>query len=122
MEEFIGEDICKDVDKTIDKIESGLEMPEVCYNIWQENMSEEEKWFIGQMFEVFDGMRRIKRKMIHNINHEEGSHFGSIVCDKSSSVNTIRSRELNHRKFRSFLEETNVGYNDLPFPYTSNMV
>ena len=56
----------------------------------------------------------------HCIIHQEALcgkvlGMGHVMTDVTKTVNFIRSRGLNHRQFRAFLEEENSVYEDVPY-------
>ncbi|XP_076352669.1 general transcription factor II-I repeat domain-containing protein 2A-like [Tachypleus tridentatus] len=112
-----GEDIFKEVEKTLtnyDLIWKCLK----CITTDGGKMCGVGRGFVGQVYKAFDSMGCTKPIVCHCIIHQKalcGKHLdlSCVIEPVVSIVNFIRSHALNHRKYRTFLEEINAEYSDL---------
>ena len=118
-----GEDIFKEVKKTLTDYNLELEQLSCLTIDGGKNMSGIRKGLVGQIIQACEQEEIAKPMFVHCIIHQQAlcAKYVDMTCVLKpvvSIVNSIRARGLGHRQFQEFLKETDTEYVDLPY-YTA---
>ncbi|XP_039264551.2 general transcription factor II-I repeat domain-containing protein 2A-like [Styela clava] len=116
----IGEDIFKEVQKTLQ--DYNLQWNQLrCVTVdGRKNMAEVMKGLVGQIHKQLEDLQLPKRLVIHCIIHQQALcgkdlDVSCVLKPVTAVVNFIRSHGLNHRQFQGFFEDIDSDFSDLPY-------
>lgn len=115
-----GEEIFYKVEKGVKEYGLGWDKLKCVTTDGARNMCGKSNGLIGHIFKACENIGKPNPVAIHCIIHQQvlcskNKYISSVTDVVTPVVNFIRSRGLNHRQFRAYLQEIDAAYSDIPY-------